>query len=55
MSLNAETCLSEFRNKEKSNPNERPKQNTNVANMLDELNDTSDMLYNAYAEAQKSR
>ena len=61
LSLNAETCFSEFRNiekpavlKKKEEAKEEVK-NPGVRVMLNEDEDLSDLLYNAYSEAQKSR
>jgi len=49
LSLNAETCFSEFVNvekNEKSNSNKQGKINS----MFDDMCDTSDLLYNAHTE-----
>ena len=55
LSLNAETCLSEFKNVVK-NPEKDGKasggiKNINIASMAEDLEDTSDFLYNVYSEA----
>ena len=55
LSLNAETNLSEFRNKEKPPTTAQGKSNTQVQTLLDDLKDLSDLLYNAYGDAQKHR
>ena len=52
MSLNAETTLSEFRNVEKIPASEaREAKRNNVQSLLEEMKDSSDMLYNAYADS----
>ena len=55
LSLNAETCLSEFRNVEKAPKNSggSARNNRNGAEENKEENgtDLSDLLYNAYSEA----
>ena len=51
MSLNAEICLSEFRNKEKIPAETRENKHKNVLSLLDDMKDLSDMLYNAYADS----
>ena len=59
LSLNAETCLSEFKNVVKPTEKDgKPSggiKNINIANMVEDMEDTSDFLYNAYSEAHKSR
>ena len=62
LSLNAETCISEFKNPEKAIVADKNKDNAanvvrsvTVTNMLEQFNDMSDLLYNAYSDAQKSR
>ena len=51
MSLNAETCLSEFRNIEKIPAEARENRRNNVLSLIDDMKDLSDMLYNAYADS----
>ena len=54
LSLNAEICFSEFVNIEKK---EKPAANktVKVANLVEDLRDTSDILYNAYLDGQKTQ
>ena len=54
LSLHAETSISEFRLKEKAGAANKVK-NVQVSNLLADIADTSDFLYNAYSEAQKNR
>ena len=51
MSLNAEICLSEFRNIEKIPAEARENKHKNVLSLLDDMKDLSDMLFNAYADS----
>lgn len=54
LSLHAETCLSEYKVKEKSNTSGKVK-SIQVVNMLADFADNSDKLYNAYADAQRGK
>ena len=51
--MNAEICFSEFINVEKK---EKPVANkaVKVTNLVEDLRDTSDILYNAYLDGQKN-